>query len=634
MIIATVGHVDHGKTSLVRALTGIDTDRLPEEKRRGMTIEPGFAAMRTADGAWVDFVDLPGHERFARHMLSGITAVDAALVVIAADDGPMPQTHEHLAVLELLGLERAAVVISKIDRRDAESLPVLVAEVEALLARTSLRGAPILPISVSTGQGLEPLHALIADWQRQAVRIPETQRFRLAIDRCFHRPGAGRIVAGTVMAGTVSEGDLLTAGPSGASVRVRGLQVHGEAAAQARSGQRCALNIVGAGSDRELPDRGDWLMDPALHNPTTRIDAQLRVLASAPRAIGSGAVLQLHLGATLRNARVALLDAAQLAPGQSGLVQLLLDRPVCALWGERWVLRDAAAQTVVGGVRVLDPMAPARRRAQPARRHDLALLAADDPATALSGLAAAHPEGVEWTTFALSRDLPSRAWRAWPACRALIDIDHPRGQRLVLPQAWEALQARLLAALADIHGSHPDRVGMTEADLLAAAGGPVDLPVSRAALRALVAGGAIVRDGFLLRLPHHHARLAPDDEALLARVVPALLPAGLRPVPPGELAPQLGLDLQSLSGFLARAADLGHVVQIARNRFFPPATLMSLVDVARACAADAVDGRFDAKSFRDRSGLGRNLSIQVLEFFDRTGITRFAHERRTMVPDP
>jgi selenocysteine-specific elongation factor len=631
MIIATAGHVDHGKTSLVRALTGIDTDRLPEEKRRGMTIEPGFAHADWAGPEPVAFVDLPGHERFARHMLAGITAVDAALLVVAADDGPMPQTLEHLAVLDLLGIKLAVVVLSKVDRCDAVRLHALTAQISQMLDGTTLAGTPILPVSAPLGQGLEPLRALIGAWQRQLPPPLGRGRFRMAIDRCFLQPGAGRVVAGTVMSGTVAVGDILTASPTGAEVRVRALQVHGAAAERARSGQRCALNIVPAGAAQALPERGDWLLDPALHAPTTRVDAHLRVLAAAPRAVEDGAKLQLHLGATMRNVRLDLLDARRLAPGEQGLVQLLMDRPVSVLWGEPGVLRDAAAQCVVGGVRVIDPAAPARRRAQPARLRDLAWLSQGDPMAAFDGLVAAHAEGVEWPPFARARDLEPTAWRGWPAAEAWTAIDHPGGQRLMLRQTWQALQDALVAVLAARHRSAPQCVGLAEAELLQAFESPAETALRRAALRAQLLCGGIVRDGFLLRLPGHKARLQPADEEVLARVIPQMLPAGLRPVPPSELAPLVGLELAELSAFLERAAELGHLVQVAKNRFFLPAGITSLVEVAKGCAADSADGRFDAKSFRDRSGLGRNLSIQVLEFFDRSGITRYANERRAML---
>lgn len=632
MIVATAGHVDHGKTSLVLALTGIDTDRLPEEKRRGLTIEPGFAHADLGGPDLVGFVDVPGHERFVRHMLAGVSAVDFALIVVAADDGPMPQTLEHLIVLDLLELSRGAVVVTKVDRVPPARVAEVRTQVERLLAPTSLRGAPVFPVSTLTGEGIAALRGHLAA-EQLALPVHELGGLvRFSIDRSFSRPGAGLIVTGTVLSGQVHVGDELRVSPSGSDTRVRGLQVHGQDAATASAGQRCALNLVAAGADRTALERGDWLVAPSLQAPTSRIDVGLRWLASAAKPLFSDARLQLHLGSTVRTVRAVPLSERHIEPGTTGIVQLVLDRPVSALHGDRIVLRDAAAQCIVGGGRVLDPFAPARGRSKPERLADLAALSEPDPARALARLSAGHPEGVEWPPFALARNLDAEAWRRWPGAAELIAIAHADGLRLLNQAQWKALQSLVVAVLANAHAAQPDSVGLAEAALLQSMGTGADTALRRAALRAQLQVGAVVRDGFVLRLPSHAARLRPEDEALLAQVVTIMQPFGLRPPPPGALAPLLAMELKATTAFLQRAAALGHLVQVAKNRFFLPATIHVLVEVARACAVAAPDGRFDAKSFRDRSGIGRNLTIQLLEFFDRCGITRYAGERRSMAP--
>jgi len=630
MIVATAGHVDHGKTSLVRALTGIDTDRLPEERRRGMTIEPGFAHADLGGPEPVAFVDVPGHERFVRHMLVGVSAADFALLVVAADDGPMAQTLEHLAVLDLLDLAQGAVALTKIDRVAPARLDEVRIQIDRLLGATSLHGVPVFPLSNVTGEGAAALRTHLAAAQRAMPARDGGHHFRFAIDRHFTRPGAGPVVTGAALAGCVRTNDELVVAPSGSTVRVRGLQVHGREAASAHAGQRCALNLAPAGAARLMLERGDWLVAPALQAPTRRIDVALRWLAGAPRPLDAEATLQLHLGATMRTARAVPLSTRRFEPGASGLAQLVLDLPVSALHGDRFVLRDAAAQQIVGGGRVLDPFAVARGRARPDRLADLAVLAQADAAGALAQLLATHPEGVEWPPFALARNLDRDAWRSWPGAVDLTAVTHERGLRLLALGAWQALQARIVQALGAAHAEHPDSAGLAEAALLQAVGSHANNALRRAALRAQLRSGAVVRDGFVLRLPSHQARLQPEDEALLARVVAIMEPFGLRPPPPGELAPLLELDLQATAAFLRRAAALGHLVQVANNRFFLPPTIHALGEVARACAAAAPEGRFDARSFRDRSGIGRNLTIQLLEFFDRCGITRYAGGRRTI----
>ncbi|HMA09908.1 MAG TPA: selenocysteine-specific translation elongation factor, partial [Ramlibacter sp.] len=343
MIVATAGHVDHGKTSLVLALTGVDTDVLPDEKRRGMTIEPGFAHAELDDGATMSFVDVPGHERFIRNMLAGVAAIDCALLVVAADDGVMPQTLEHLAVLDLLGIGRAAVALTKIDRVDASRIQQVHAAVAAHLETSTLRNAAIFPVSTVTGQGMAALRLHLADLQRTRPPRGSQGAFRLAVDRCFSRPGAGTIVAGAVLSGRVAVGDPLVVSPAGHPVRVRAVQVHGRAVDGAQVGERCALNLVAAAGERMAVERGDWLLAPSAHAPTMRLDASLRLLADLPAALKSGAALQIHLGAATCGARVIPLAGRQMEPGTTGPVQLVLTAAVSALHGDRFVLRDAAA---------------------------------------------------------------------------------------------------------------------------------------------------------------------------------------------------------------------------------------------------------------------------------------------------
>jgi selenocysteine-specific elongation factor len=630
MIIATAGHVDHGKTSLVRALTGVDTYRLPDEKRRGMTIEPGYAHADLDTGVTATFVDVPGHERFVRNMLAGIAAIDCALLVVAADDGPMPQTLEHMAVLDLLGMTRAAVAITKIDRVDAARVEQVRSATAALLQASSLRNAAVFTLSTLTGQGIDALRLHLADIQRALPPRSPAGAFRLAVDRSFSRPGAGIVVTGAVLSGRVQAGDKLVISPAGHSARVRAVQVRGHEADGAQAGERCALNLAPAGGEHIAVERGDWILAPSAHAPTARLDASLRLLADLPAALKPGASLQLHIGAATSAVRVIPLAARQLEPGTTGPAQLILASPVSALHGDRFVLRDAAAHRTVGGGLVLDPFAPARRRARVERLADLEALAEPAISRVLERLLEAHPEGIEWTRFAQAMNLDAEGQASLRSQVAAHEVVHAGGLRLVAPAHWLALQARVEQVLADWHAQQPDSLGMTEAALTVALAPAGDGVMRHAAIRAQRAAHRIVCDGFVFRLPGHTARLSAEDAALLQQVVAVMQPFGLRPPPLGELAALLNMQLAEASAFLERAAALGHLVRVAKNRFFLPATVDDLVAIARRTAAEAPDGRFDAASFRDRSGIGRNLSIQLLQFFDRSGITRFAGERRSM----
>ncbi len=358
MIVATAGHVDHGKTALVRALTGVDTDRLPEEKRRGISIDLGFAYWRAADDALIGFVDVPGHERFVRNMLAGVCGIDAVLLVVAADDGVMPQTVEHLSIIELLAVERGIAVINKIDRVSPRRVEEVAANLRALLAPTRIAQVQILPVSAKTGEGLETLRDALAALAQRAARQSQEGPFRFAIDRAFSIAGAGTVVTGTAFNGSVGQGDRLVLTPSGVPVRVRGLQKDGKPATRAVAGERCAINLA----DVDVPraGRGDWLVAEGLHAPTRRMDVRLNVLRSERSALRHWTPVHLHHGAGDVTARVAI--KGEIAPGGTAIAQLVTDDVVAALHGDRFVIRDQSALRTVGGGRVIDPFAPRRSR--------------------------------------------------------------------------------------------------------------------------------------------------------------------------------------------------------------------------------------------------------------------------------
>ncbi len=645
MIVATAGHVDHGKTTLVRALTGVDTDRLPEEKQRGMSIDLGFAyAAPDAAGTGGDgdgdggaepiaFVDVPGHERFVRNMLAGVAAIDLALLVVAADDGPMPQTLEHLAILQLLGVPRLVVALSKADRVPPQRLADAQAAVQALLADGPFAQAPVFALAAPSGQGVAALRQHLACLARGLPPRSAAGRCRLAIDRSFLRAGAGRIVTGTVLSGQLQVGDTLMLSPQGLLLRVRGLQAQNRLATQARAGQRCAINLAGGELKRAVPERGDWLLAPDAHAPTARIDVQLAWLASEAGPLNPRAALQLHIGTASVPAQAVALGAAPPTPGQPGLAQLVLDRPVCAAWGDRFILRDAAARRTLAGGWVIDPAGPARGRQRPERLQQLAALALPDAAAALAALLQASPDGVDLAPFHRSRGHDEVQALRLQSALALRRVDMPAGPAGparpwgIGDAAWQRWRDRVLAAVDAWHAAQPDSLGPDDAGLrrgLGLTGGaPTARPLLRAALAALVQAGLLVRQGLAHRRAGHQPRLADADQALLDRVLALLPPQQLRPPIQGELAALLGEPLAGLKPFLARMAQQGLLVPVAPNRHYRPETVQQLADHALALAAASPDGRFDAASYRDRTGIGRNLTVQVLEYLDRGGVTRF-----------
>ncbi|MEA3083812.1 MAG: selenocysteine-specific elongation factor, partial [Paraburkholderia sp.] len=457
MIVGTAGHIDHGKTSLVRALSGVDTDRLKEEKARGISIELGYAYVPLENGDVLGLIDVPGHEKLVHTMTAGASGIDFALLVIAADDGVMPQTREHLAIVELLGIKRGAIALTKIDRVDAERLQQVREEIAAFLSCTVLRNAPVFETCATrdddpgVAELKAHLHAAAAEWRMKR----DDGLFRLAVDRVFTLAGQGTIVTGTVVAGRVSVGDTMLLAPKNQPVRVRSIHAQNRPAESGRAGERCALNL--AGIEKSAIDRGDWIVDPRLPQASERIDVMLTLLADAPLTLEHWAPLHVHLGTQHQVAHVALLDGETLGAGQRARVQFVFERPVCALPGDRFVVRNAQASRTIGGGHVLDPFAPSRKRRSAERLAWLDAIQRMLDTGALDSLLARAPHG-------LSRSLLERLTGMQAAVLALPSdtrvVELPGNDALLVADAsWQALAARLTTTLKQYHERSPDELG-------------------------------------------------------------------------------------------------------------------------------------------------------------------------------
>ncbi|WP_425055025.1 selenocysteine-specific translation elongation factor [Pseudomonas abyssi] len=617
MIIATAGHVDHGKTSLIRALTGADTDRLAEEKRRGLTIELGFAWLPSESGKPLGFIDVPGHERFIGTMLAGVAGVDMALLVVAADDGVMPQTREHLAILQLLGVRELALVISRCDLVDAAQQQLVAEQVQALAADAGWSKADVWRVSSTSGQGIDALRQALQQQAEQREVRPIDSPARFMIDRRFSIAGAGCVVTGTLVSGRLQVGQKLWL--HGQEVRVRSLQQASSEVAEVHAGQRCALNLGGAVS-ADQPQRGDWLSEQVLPL-SDRLDVSLTQL---PDSHWHRGVLQLHLGTAVHSARVVLLDDA------AGLAQLMPERPVSAVWGDRFIIRDPAANTTLGGGRVLDSDGMRRGRSNPQR---LALLAAwSNASTPGEVLDAALQKGaVALPELALKLNLSADQLEQLLPAEGLIVLA-AAGQRVAVTEPFcEARWQHLAARLADWHQQHPELLGPGEGQIGLAGCLQLPLPLARQLLQRWQTEGRLQRTAWALHLPQHRPQLQPGDAELLARVVNELAPCGLRPPIVGELATALEMELGALKAFLLRMQRSGELIAVAPNRYYLPSQVDGLVAVARQLVADSPSGSFNAAQYRDASGIGRNLTIQVLEYLDRAGVTRFVREQRFLV---
>jgi len=622
VIVGTAGHIDHGKTSLVRAITGVDTDRLKEEKSRGISIDLGFAYLPTPKGDVLGFVDVPGHERFVHNMLAGASGIDFVLLVIAADDGVMPQTSEHLAIVDLLGIRRGVVAISKADLVDEARLAEVHVEIANALADTALAGIDMLAVSSQTGQGIDALRErLFAEAHGFAQRAPRG-RFRLAVDRSFTLPGAGTVVTGTVLSGAVAVGDQVTVSPAGLSARVRSIHAQNRAAETGRAGERCALNLTGESISKDAISRGNVVIDPHLHAPAERIDATLRVLASEIRPLGQWMPVRLHHAAAEVGARIVLLGDAPIAPGTQALIQLVLEKPLAAAVGDRFVLRDTTAQRTIGGGTFLDLRAPARKRRTPERLAQLEAHAMPDPVAALNALLERPPGYADFTAFCRDRALSDEEREAVVAKTNVFRLTTPKAELGLSPANWLRLKRGMLAVLQTFHAENPDLSGIGMERLRLQLEPRLPAPAFAAMLQGLARTKEISLDGAWVRLASHEVRLTPQDEATWRAIEPLI--GGAERFRPPRVRDIAGMtrrsepDLRRLFKLLGR---VGRVDEVAHDHFFLRTTVTEMVGIAVTLAAADPNGEFTVAQFRDQLLNGRKVAIQILEFFDRHGVT-------------
>lgn len=631
MIVGTAGHIDHGKTALVRALTGVDTDRLPEEKARGITLDLGFAYWPRPDGRVIGFIDVPGHQKLVHNMLAGATGIDLVLLVVAADDGVMPQTLEHLAILDLLQLARGIVLLTKSDLvGEARRLEVK-AEITAALAGTCLAGAETIPVSALTGEGIGALTERLDDLCRVSEKRVSDGRFRLAVDRSFTLAGVGTVVSGTVLSGRVGIGDAVLISPSGLATRVRSLHVQNRAAERGEVGQRCALALSGV--TRVAVGRGDIVLDPSLHAPTSRIDARLRILASETKPIGQWMPVRFHHGASDMAARLVILRDQPIAPGETELVQIVLEKPIAAAVRDRFVIRDTSASRTIGGGVLIDLRAPERRRRTPQRRAELLALDVADPAAALSG-ALDGPRGFADLDGFLRDRAVSSAAEEIVAREDLILLSGDCQSIVMRRSTWHRFSDAAVAALDAFHAARPDLQGMGQERLRLSLHPRFPVPIFTAAVARMVAGGAMVLDRAWLRRPHHEVRLTLDEESILSRVRAELAEFNrFRPARVRDLAAALGIEDQIVRRVFRFAARRGEADEIAPDLFFLADVVAEIAEIAMDVARQAADGRFKAAELRDRLESGRKVAIHILEYFDRQGFTMRRGDWRRINPN-
>ncbi|MCC6176825.1 MAG: selenocysteine-specific translation elongation factor [Chloroflexi bacterium] len=630
-VVGTAGHVDHGKSTLIHALTGIDPDRLQEEKDRGMTIDLGFAWLTLPSGQEVSIVDVPGHERFIHNMLAGVGGIDIALLIVAADEGVMPQTREHLDILDLLAVPSGAVVLTKTDLVDEEWLELVTAEVEETVKGTVMEGAPIVPVSAVTGAGLADLAALLDRLLAQERTRTVTGRPRLPIDRVFTIAGFGTVVTGTLLDGELRVGQEIEIQPGRRRTRIRGLQSHRRKVERAQAGSRVAVNLVGVAT--EDLTRGQVLVEPGTLTPTRLVDAKVRVLADAPRPLVHNMALTFHIGAAEATAKAALLDRQELGPGDTGWVQLRLGHEVAAARGDLFVIRTPSPSQTLGGGTILEPHPRRHRRHQAQVLERLSVLEQGTPhEIVLQQLRAKEPSDVAGLVgrTGLAADEARAAIGTLVASGDIVTLSGARAgehrltaQTLVVTRdGWQRLVGAVQGGLGSFHRAYPLRRGMPKEELRTRLGLESRLFVRL--LERLLSEGLVVEAGPLLRLPEHQVAFSVDEQRQADRLLGTLRDAGASPPSRDEVEARFGVSPELTQALL----DRGDLVEVAADLVYPADVLDVIKDEILTTIRER--GSLTVAGVRDLFDTSRKYALALLAYLDDRKITRRVGDERVL----
>jgi len=627
VVVGTAGHIDHGKTSLVKALTGIDTDRLPEEKARGITIDLGFAFLEEPGGLTIEIVDVPGHERFVKNMLAGVGGIDLAMLVIAADEGVMPQTREHLAICSLLHIKAGLIALTKADLVEPDWLELVREDVAGSVRDTFLAGAPILPVSAKTGQGLDDLRAALRALAEAVPQRGTDQLPRLPIDRVFTVKGFGTVVTGTLTAGALGVDDRVEVYPRKTEAKIRGLQTHSHPVTSARAGQRTAVNLQGL--ERAAIARGDVVGLPGTLVPSLLVDGTLELLKDAPRPLRSRARVRFHVGTSEIMARALLLDRTELAPGETSFARFRLEGPLVARPGDRFVVRSYSPVVTIGGGTLLDVDPPRFKRKGPALVAHLTLLQAGNPEAVLEEhVRHMGAAGVRLGTLA------GRVPFGPAQLRGLLDALQAAGRVIAVDRDWfihpdsfARLRTLVVDALGAFHHASPLKPGMSREELRSRAGG-ADERVFAFLLSSLGVDGTVKTERDKVRLASHEVRLSPEQQRIIDHLEGDFLRAEAAPPSAEEALGRAGLGGDEEHELFQVLVQAGKLVRVKESLFFHARALDTIQTKLVALLRERKEiGPADIK---DLLGISRKYAIPLLEFFDQRRVTARVGERRVL----
>ncbi|MHB8762500.1 MAG: selenocysteine-specific translation elongation factor [Coriobacteriia bacterium] len=626
LVLGTAGHIDHGKSTLVKALTGTDPDRLPEEKERGVTIELGFAQLRLPSGRTMGVVDVPGHERFVRQMVAGATGIDVVLLVVAADDGVMPQTREHLAIIDLLGIPRGVVALTKADLAEPDWLEMVAEDIRGLVAGTSIDGAPVVPVSARTGAGLPELLATLDAVAAEAESRQSNLPLRLPVDRVFTIAGAGTVVTGTLWSGTAKRDDQVELYPSGKRGRIRSVQMHGAAAEKAVAGNRVALNVAGLDTDEIA--RGDIVAEPGTLSVTDRFDARFTYLASEEKPFASGTRVHVHHGTREVLGRVLLMGAEQLQPGESSFAQMRLEEPLAPRYDDRFIIRSYSPMWTIGGGVVLDALPPRRTTLKSHERELLERLLAHDLSGAALGLLASRALPMTSAKVAAALGVP-RTQVADDLNKATLERLKVVGETyFVTAEAQAHLLAEIDRELLAFHEANPKATGLGIAALRDRVDRRLDQKVFDAVLEIAVARGAVLLAGGEARHPKAASTALAAESEAADKLAALLFEQGLAPLSTSELAAEAGVDPGIARKVLGRMATEGAVLRLGPDLHFDAAAVAQAREKIVAHLKE--HGSILAKDARDLTGSSRKYILPLLEYFDSQGVTKRDGDVRTL----
>ena len=630
MVLGTAGHVDHGKTALIKALTGIDTDRLKEEKERGISIELGFASLNLRDHQSLGVVDVPGHERFIKNMVSGAAGIDLVILVIAADEGVKPQTREHLQICSLLGIKKGLVAITKTDLVDEDWLDLVEDEVHEFLKGSFLEGASIIPVSSLTGVGLPELIDALSSIAEDVREEPDSGIFRLSIDRVFTMKGFGTVVTGTLTSGNVKVGEEVEIHPHGILAKLRGIQIHNQAVSVAEAGQRTAINLQGV--EKTTIQRGDVLARSGTLIPSKRLDVRVTYLPGHDRKLKNRSLARFHAGTSEVIARMILLDREEMSPGEEGDAQIILEQPAVAVAGDRFVLRSYSPITTIGGGVIIDPLPRKHKRyAEKVNREFVWLYEGSDAERIAAIIERAGIGGIDvphlTVRTGIHQEIIRKTLRVMNAEKRAVhmDFDEPR---VVAFNIYQHFQKKILSEIRLYHEKFSLKEGILKEELRNTMGPFINSKLFNMAVRDLEKGGQLVVDREIVRMSGHRVNLKGELETLRSGISDLYIRAGLAPPSVREVMAMFPDQKKGTENVLAVMLKEGSLIKINEELYFHREALHQLRESYKNLLLKA--GKATPASFKELTGLTRKFIIPLMEYFDMSKLTIRAGDHRIL----